>query len=326
MRNLIPFQIGPVLIDPPLILAPMAGVSHSPLRRLVASFTRPGLFFSEMLSAKHIEDDIKKDSPWLKRGEEERPLAYQIVTATPTEAATGAAHLQGYGAEIVDLNLACPAPNIAGKRGAGGHLLSDLALVAEILAALRPAISCPLTVKIRLGVTPDLLFLRDLVAVLEERGVDAITLHPRLTTEKLKRRARWEYIGHLKDMTRLPVIGNGDVQGPEDCLAMFRQTGCDGVMIGRAAVQKPWLFAEIMGSPPEITAEFLWSTYREAWHLIATFFPPHQALGRVKEFTWYFSRNLRFGHRLAARMQNLPTIAACREFTEQEFTRSCGFE
>ncbi len=326
LENLPPFAIGPVIVDPPLILAPMAGVSHSPLRRLVASFARPGLFFSEMLSARHIADDIKKDSPWLKRAEAERPMAYQIVTATPSEAAAGASHLQGYGAEIVDLNLACPAPNIAGKRGAGGHLLSDLPLVAEILAALRPAISCPLTVKIRLGVAPDLLFLHDLVAVLEEARVDAVTLHPRLTTEKLKRRARWEYIGHLKSMTRLPVIGNGDVETPEDCRTMFRQTGCDGVMIGRAAVQKPWLFAEILGSPPEVNAEFLWTTYREAWRLITEFFPAHQALGRIKEFTWYFSRSLRFGHRLAARMQNLPTLAACREFTEQEFLRSCGFD
>jgi hypothetical protein len=90
-------------------------------------------------------------------------------------------------------------------------------------------------------------------------------------------------------------------------------------------VQKPWLFAEILGAPPEITAEFLWATYQEAWRLITEFFPEHQALGRVKEFTWYFSRNLRFGHRLAARMQNLPTLSACQEFTATEFLKSAGF-
>ena len=106
---------------------------------------------------------------------------------------------------------------------------------------------------------------------------------------------------------------------------MSEQTGCDGVMIGRVAVQKPWIFAEIMGQAPELTADFLWSTYQEAWRLITTFFPEHQALGRLKEFTWYFSRNLRFGHRLAARMQNLATVAACREFVGEEFIRSCGF-
>jgi len=319
------FYIGAVCIDPPLVLAPMAGVSHSPFRRLVASFARPGLFFSEMLSARHLPNDVQKKSLWLLRDEIERPMAYQIVAPTPEEAVLGARELAGYGAEIVDLNLACPAPNIAGKRKAGGHLLSDLALIEKILTALRPAIACPLTVKIRLGVAPDLAFLRELAGVLEATGVDAVTLHPRLTSEKLKGRARWDYIGHLKAMTRLPVIGNGDVASREDCLAMFRQTGCDGVMIGRAAVRKPWLFAEVLGEERELSADFLWTTYQEAWRLITEFYPEHMALGRIKEFTWYFSQNLRFGHRLAARMQNLPTLAACRDLVESEFVRCCDF-
>ncbi|NTV14120.1 MAG: tRNA-dihydrouridine synthase family protein [Desulfobulbaceae bacterium] len=320
-----PFNIGSVTVDPPLILAPMAGVSHSPFRRLVASFARPGLFFSEMLSARHLPNDVQKKSLWLRREASERPMAYQIVAPNPEEAVIGARELAGYGAEIIDLNLACPAPNIAGRRKAGGHLLSDLELIGKILASLRPAISCPLTVKIRLGVAPDRAFLQDLVGVLEATGVDAVTLHPRLTSEKLRGRARWEYIGHLKSMTRLPVIGNGDVASREDCLAMFRQTGCDGVMIGRAVVQKPWLFAEVLGEEQKIDAEFLWATYQEAWRLITAFYPEHQALGRLKEFTWYFSKNLRFGHRLAARMQNLPDLVVCRDFVELEFLRCCGF-
>lgn len=320
-----PFRIGPVTIDPPLVLAPMAGVSHSPFRRLVASFARPGLFFSEMLSARHLPDDVRKKSLWLRRDPVERPMAYQIVAPNPEEAVIGARELAGYGAEIVDLNLACPAPNISGRRKSGGHLLSDLVLIETILTALRPALLCPLTVKVRLGVAPDLAFLKDLAGVLEGTGVDAVTLHPRLTSEKLKGRARWEYIGHLKTMTRLPVIGNGDVASRADCLAMFSQTGCDGVMVGRAAVRKPWLFSEILGAGPELTADFLWATYQEAWRLISDFYPEHQALGRLKEFTWYFSTNLPFGHRLAARMQNLSSLAACRALVEQEFVRSCGF-
>lgn len=324
--TLTPFSIGQVTVDPPLILAPMAGVSHSPLRQLVAAFARPGLFFSEMLSAKHLPDDVKKRSFWLQRTEVERPMAYQLVASSAAEAAVGGAALNDYGAEIVDLNLACPAPAIAGKRRAGGFLLSDLALVTEILVALRAVVSCPLTVKIRLGTTPDLAFLRDLAGVLEGCGVDAVTLHPRLTSEKLKRRARWEYIGHLKAMTRLPVIGNGDVSTADDCRLMFAQTGCDGVMIGRAAVQRPWIFAEIIDQPPSISPAFLLTTYRQATELITTFFPPPQALGRLKEFTWYFSKNLPFGHRLAARLQNLPTLAACQELIETDFLRSCGGE
>jgi tRNA-dihydrouridine synthase len=279
-----------------------------------------------MLSARHLPGDTRANSLWLQRTTVEQPMAYQIVAPNPAEAVIGARELAGYGAEIIDLNLACPAPNIAGRRRSGGHLLSDLTMVEEILSALRSAVDCPLTVKIRLGVRPDLGFLRDLTEVLEGRGVAAVTMHPRLTTEKLKGRARWEYIGHLKAMTRLPVIGNGDVTSRAECLAMFRETGCDGVMIGRAAVQKPWLFAEILGTEQLVSGAFLWATYQEAWRLITGFFPEYQALGRLKEFTWYFSRNLLFGHRLAARMQSLRTLAACRDYlTEELFLRCCGF-
>ena len=299
----------------------MAGVSHSPLRQLVAGFRPPGLFYSEMLSARHLPDDVKKNSLWLQRSTIERPMAYQIIAPNPEEAALGAGQLQDYNAEIIDLNLACPAPNIS-RRKSGAYLLSNLKLTASILTAIRHKINKPFTVKIRLGVKPDLIFLKDLTAVLEQCQVDAVTLHPRLTTEKLKRRARWEYIGHLKDMTSMPVIGNGDVQSREDCLKMFTQTGCDGVMIGRAAVQKPWIFSEICGITPEIKPEFLFEVYKKAYALIDDFFPPKQALGRVKEFTWYFSRNLRFGNRLAARMQSLSDLEACRQFIEENFIKS----
>lgn len=314
-----PFKIGAVTVDPPLILAPMAGVSHSPFRRLVASFARPGLFFSEMLSARHLPNDVQKKSLWLRRSEVERPLAYQIVAPTPEEAVVGAMALIDYGAEIIDLNLGCSAPNIAGRRKAGGYLLSEPALIEQILRALRPVVTCPLTVKIRLGAVPDPVFLKELAGVLEETGVDAVTLHPRLTSEKLRGRARWDYIGLLKSLTRLPVIGNGDVTSREECLAMFAQTGCDGVMIGRAAVRKPWLFAEVLGEERELSTAFLWQTYQEAWRSVCEYYPEHQALGRLKEFTWYFSQNLRFGHHLAAKMQSRPTLAAAWLVAETEF-------
>ncbi len=320
MPQLPPFKIGPITIDPPLVLAPMAGISHSPFRRLVAGFTPPGLFFSEMLSARHLPYDVKKKSLWLRSSALEHPMAWQIVTPNPEEAAIGAAQLSH--GEIIDLNLACPAPNIA-RRRAGGHLLSDLKLTDSIIKAVRQAAPQAMTVKIRLGKKPDLLFLRDLAAVIEENGVDAITLHPRLTTEKLKRRARWEYIGHLKEMVKIPVIGNGDVNSCADCLKMTAQTGCDGVMIGREAVRRPWIFAEICGREQVISPEFLLHTYEEMFDEIRKFFPPRMAMGRIKEFTWHFSTNLKFGHRLAARMQSLKDLDACLNFIRQNFITAC---
>ena len=316
-----PFHIGSVLIDPPLVLAPMAGVSHSPFRRLVAGFGRPGLFFSEMLSARHLQEDVKKNSLWLRRSDIETPMAYQIVAASPEEAEDGAREIVNFGGEIIDLNLACPAPNI-GRRKAGAHLLSDLTLIEKMLSALRQSVSCPLTVKIRLGDKPDLTFLQELNTVISQCRIDAITIHPRLIKDKLKRRARWEYIGHLKEMTHLPVIGNGDVKTSQDCLRMFKQTGCDGVMIGRAAVQKPWLFAEIIGKQQILSPEFLLDTYKKEWDLITGFFPEPMALGRIKEFTWHFSGNLKFGHRYAARMQSIRSIKACEQFRRENFIKA----
>lgn len=322
MQKLKPFQIGPVTVDPPLILAPMAGVTHSPLRQLVASFKRPGLFYSEMLSAKHLPHDLRKNSLWIQRTEIERPMAFQIFAASADEAATGCLELQEKNPEIIDLNLACPAPNISTRRKSGAFLLSNLSLIAEILVAMKEKLHQPLTAKIRLGNKPDLHFLQDLSAVLEECGVNAVTLHPRLTSEKLKRRSRWEYIGYLKDMSSIPVIGNGDVNSKEDCLKMFAQTGCDGVMIGRAAIQKPWIFSEICGNARELTADFLENTYRRHIGLIIDFFPPEQAKGRLKEFTWYFSKNLKFGHGFAARLQSVQSFPDCLEFINANFTRA----
>jgi len=292
------------------------------MRQLIASLGAPGLFFTEMLSARHIPQDISKGSLWLQRAECERPMAYQIFASTPEEAALGTRGLLALDPEIVDLNLACPAPNIARKRKSGAHLLNDLPLTARILKAMKGELDRPLTAKIRLGKRPDLIFLREIGAMLESCGVAAVTLHPRLTGEKLKRRARWEYIAHLKDAINIPVIGNGDVKTPADCLKMFQETGCDGVMIGRAAIQRPWIFAEICGRHIEVDLDFLRSVYLKGLELICSFFPETMALGRLKEFTWYFSRNLKFGHPFAARLQGKKSLKECRAYIKDNFPKT----
>ena len=323
LENNPPLKIGNLSLDPPLVMAPMAGVSHSPLRQLVASFGRPGLFFSEMLSARRLPHENLTESLSLKRTEVEHPMAYQFFAPDTDLAAKGCKKLLEGDAEIIDFNLACPAPSIAGKAKSGAHLLSDLHTTEKILATMRSLIlDRPFTVKIRLGKKPDLVFLSELTAMIEGCRVDGITLHPRLIDEKLKRRARWDFIGHIKTMTKLPVIGNGDVANCDDCRQMFQQTGCDAVMIGRAIAQKPWLFAEICGKPISISPEFLLETYCRAYDLITEFFPEEKALGRIKEFTWYYCKNLRFGHRFAARMQSLNSVMECRQMTKDNFKQA----
>ncbi|MCK5878206.1 MAG: tRNA-dihydrouridine synthase family protein [Holophagae bacterium] len=317
------FRIGNVSVNPPLVLAPMAGISHLPFRRLVRKYGSPGLFFTEMLSSRTLPGEFFDRPGYVQCDDAEHPICYQIFTSNPEDAEAATRKLCEGPADIVDLNLSCPAPEIAKKRKAGAYLLNDLDMINRILRSMISVSTVPVTVKIRLGKKADRGFLGDLAAVLNENGVAAVTIHPRETGEKLKRVSRWEYIGYMKDLMKIPVIGNGDVINREDCLRMFSETGCDGVMIGRAAVQKPWIFSTIIGEAPETTSEFLLETYRESVRLFSTYFEETRFLGRIKEFTWYFSRNMKFGHHFASLIQNAGSVTEVSRIVEENFSGSC---
>ena len=312
-----PLKIGDLKIDFPAIQAPMAGITHSPFRMLVATYGKPGLFFSEMLSAKSVLFEDFSQSIYLKCIDTsiERPIAYQIFASDEESAYNAAQRLNGEDyIDIVDFNLSCPAPEIAKKRKAGAFLLSDLNLSLSILKSVRKALTKPFTVKVRIGMKEDKAFLKELISVVEDAGANAITVHPRLVKQKLKGKSRWEYIGFVKDIAKIPVIGNGDVKNKEDFFKMIEETGCDGVMIGRAAVQKPWIFGEIKGQTFNIHADFLVELYTKMLELYTSFFPPEKVLGRVKEFTWYFSKNLKFGHYFASKVQASKSVEEIHSF------------
>lgn len=157
-----------------------------------------------------------------------------------------------------------------------------------------------------------------------QQRVDGIILHPRIVSEKLKRRARWEYIGYLKDAVDIPVIGNGDVKTVDDCNQMFRETGCDAVMIGRTAIQKPWIFHDItVGFDRIPDPEEMLDAYRSVIAEIRNFFPESKAIGRIKEYTWYAAENMTFGHHFASRIQRLKSLSGLDETIEREFRKSC---
>jgi len=170
----------------------------------------------------------------------------------------------------------------------------------------------PLTAKIRLGWTLNWDSLRDFCLMLETNGVDAISVHPRLKQDRLKRPARWEYISRIKELLDIPVIGNGDVETPEAAVRMFKQTGCDGVMIGRAAVCRPWLFSQVVGSlaplphnqstpyPPDVFNRFV--------SLLDSSIAAEYALPLLKRFTYYFARNYAFGHTLWRLVYNADSL------------------
>jgi tRNA-dihydrouridine synthase B len=319
-------HIGGLRVAPPLILAPMSGLSHTVLRRLVAELGGCGLFHTEMLSARSLPFETPLDSPWLCSSKGEHPIVYQLLVSRPEELPAAVEKVQACGADGIDLNMGCTAAVIV-KRGGGIALMRDRARAAATVKAARRSTNLPLTVKIRLGWTPDSNALKEFCLMLEGNGVDAITLHPRLKEDRLKRPARWRYIAGIKEHLEIPVIGNGDVDSPEAALRMFRQTGCDAVMVGRAAVRRPWLFREIKASllgpasdrpapePPEIYTRFV--------SLLEDGLASERRLPLLKQFTVYFAQNYAFGHTLWRLVHNARSLAEATDQAEA-FFRSQG--
>ena len=252
-------QIGTLKLDNNLIFAPLAGISNLPLR-LLAKEAGCGLVHSEMVSANGLVYGSAKTRQLMNSTPEEKPLAIQIFGADPPIMAEAAQMAVSAGADIVDINFGCSVKKIV-KTGAGAALMRRPRRAAALLRAVRDAISIPLTIKIRSGWDRSGQEARALLEIAQESGVDALTIHPRSATQGFRGQADWSLIAALKQSASLPVIGNGDVIRAEDALRMLAETGCDGVMIGRAAIGNPFLFAEIRdkiagraGAPPDIEA------------------------------------------------------------------------
>jgi tRNA-dihydrouridine synthase B len=308
-------HIRGLVIDPPLLLAPMAGLTHSALRRIIAGFGGAGLLSTEMLSAKRLPSENPSVSPYLIRTGSERYLSYQLLTSMPDEIgpAIGALHAQK--ADAIDLNMGCPAPAV-GRFGAGFRLMEDPETVRRIVAEARKRTPLPLTAKIRLGTEPDDRKLRGFCTLLEDEGIDLLSVHARLKHESFARRPRWEAIAAIKEWVRIPVIANGGIFTVRDAKECLTASRADGLMLGRGAVIRPWLFAEIardvFGSDiaePTVSLPGMYSAFLEHLEL---FRPPYR-LGRLKEFTHYFARNFQFGHHLASRVQSSNSVDEARE-------------
>lgn len=236
-------KIGRVQLRNQLIMAPMAGITNLPFRLLMKKMGA-GLVTTEMISAMGLIQGQKRTFDYLKSHPDERPLAAQIFGSDP-DAMAGAAQIAvEAGADIVDINMGCPAKKVI-KTGAGGALLQSPEKAKEIVSAVRRACSAALTVKIRTGWSPDKPVACEIAHLAEDCGADAITLHPRFVTQGFSGNADWSIIAKVKEKVRIPVIGSGDVSNASMAIDMRIQTGCDGVMIGRGALGNPWIFRQI---------------------------------------------------------------------------------
>ncbi|HBI15406.1 MAG TPA: dihydrouridine synthase [Desulfobulbaceae bacterium] len=308
-------------VRPPLFLAPMAGLTHSALRSLLLSFGGVGLLSTEMLSARRLPAESALSSPYLIRTAGEYPLSYQLLVAAVEEVVPAVEILHRLGADAIDLNLGCPAPRVR-QAGGGSSLMADPARVRRIVATARRHTSLPLTAKIRLGEALDEQILQEFCRMLAGEGIDLLTVHARLRREPFGRKPRWEWVGRVKQWLKIPVIANGGVCSVATARDCLRISGADGLMIGRAAVEKPWVFAEIA---KEVYGEGTGSReidlpriYLEMVTALAARFSPERRLGRLKEFTHYFARNYMFGHHLAMAVQSSNSL-------EEAWSRALAF-
>jgi tRNA-dihydrouridine synthase B len=236
-------KIGSQSLDNWLLMAPMAGITNLPFRLMVKGMGA-GLVYTELISAMGLSLKNKKTMAYLKSHPDEKPLAVQIFGSKPDNMAIAAQIVIDSGADIVDINMGCPVKKVT-KTGAGASLLRDFRNLGAVVSAVRLACNVPLTIKIRTGWSPEESVACEVAHIIEDCGADAITLHARYATQQYSGKADWDMIGKVKAHVKIPVIGNGDVKEPADALELKKQTKCDGVMIGRAAVRNPWIFRQI---------------------------------------------------------------------------------
>jgi len=246
-RVLVPerLRMGGVEIAPATVLAPMAGVTDTVFRRFIRNLGGCGLIMTEFTSADGIlRARDKKAKRYLHFYEDEHPISAQLFGSDPRVMAEAASLVEDLGFDFVDLNLGCPAKKVVRCNGGSG-LLRDLPAIRRIFEAVRAGVTIPFTVKFRAGWSDQEIVCVELAKMAEDCGLCAVALHARTREQGYGGRARWDWIGAVKQAVKIPVIGNGDIRTPEDACSMIEQTGCDGVMIGRTAPANPWIFRQI---------------------------------------------------------------------------------
>lgn len=312
--------IGTLEIVPGLCLAPMAGITHSAFRRLVADFGGYGALWTEMLSGKALAGENLPRSPHTRRSDREGSVFYQLLLdgGEQVEAVVDTVgQLEPAG---IDVNLACPAPEVV-RRGGGAALFADAGRMRGVVGKVRKRWGGPMTVKCRLGTKgPDWrAAFAERIRMLEDVGIDALIVHPRFFDEKLKRTARREELAWVCSRASVPVVASGDI-GSLSTIArcLGAAPGIRAVMVGRMAVVKPWVFAELRGASPVVDYGEVWM---RLFDYISRDFESREALRAIKEFNAYYARNFFFGHELFRKVGASRTPHQAREAAEAFFRR-----
>lgn len=315
-------RIGSLQLDNPVILAPMAGITALPYRRIMKLFGA-SLVFSEMVSANGLIRDGRKTRELLVSCRDETPLGIQLFGDDPQVLAE-ATRMIADECTLLDINMGCPVKKVI-RSGAGSALLKDPAKIARIIAAVRVEYSGPLTVKIRSGWDVDSINFVEVGKIAAAEGADAVTLHPRTRSQAFSGKADWEQIRELKQKLLIPVIGSGDIYSATDGVKALEKTACDAIMIGRGAYGNPWLIRDILSllrgqkiAPVTVTEKRQVALQHLQWHREQ--FGDRITIFEIRKHLCWYARGLSGASHFRAELQKAEEIDQLIEQVETFFT------
>jgi len=320
------YRVRDLCIRPATVLAPMAGVTDTLFRRVIRGLGGCGLLMTEFTSSEGITRSAKKAEKYLYFKEDEHPIAAQLFGASPSVMADAARMVEDLGYDAVDINLGCPAKKVVKCGGSG--LLKELPLLEEIFKSVRAAVKIPLTIKLRAGWDENSIVAKEVVKMAEDIGVEAAAIHPRTRLQGYSGKADWNIIAEVKQAVKIPIIGNGDIQCPEDAARMVKQTGCDAVMIGRAAATNPWIFAQMREFRE--TGRYSIPTEADRYRLLSGYYrqilnsKAPDSMGKMKQFACWFTHGVGNGGELRRIVHLARTPGEVVEKVERFFERKAA--